>query len=253
MFATDLFADGSIVLRTLIHPSTGLASLPARPRLAMALMVSTAAALLAAALVIPCTDYGRGGAAPPAADASEQPPPEPTEYELEQSATTARKLGELGDWAGAALLPSLFALGAAGALVLGFRVAGARAAFRPALSVTAHAMVPLWLARLLAIPAAFVRAPVPHADVPALFPSSPAALLRPGAPPALAGALGGLDLFALWAAWLVALGMARATGASRARAVATTAVLYLAWVAVFRVALPSLAAGQPAGPGAGSP
>ena len=252
MSASDLLADGSNVLRTLSRPSTGLASLSGRPRLAVALALSTAAALLSAALVIPRTDYGRA-AAPPEVDASGQPPPEPTEYEQEQGAITARKLGQLGDWAGAAFLPSLLAAGAAGALLVGFRVAGARTAFRPALSVTAHGMVPIWVARLLAVPAALARAPVPHAEVSGLLPSSPAALLGPDAPPALASALGGLDLFALWAVWLVALGMARVTGASRARAIATTAVLYLAWVAVFRVALPALVAGRPGGPGAGPP
>jgi hypothetical protein len=140
-------------------------------------------------------------------------------------------------------------VGAAGALSLGFRLAGARASFRPALAVTAHGMLPIWISRLLAVPAALAHAPVPHADLGALLPSSPAALLPPGAPAALSGALGALDLFALWAAWLVALGMARITGASRARAAATTAVLYLAWVALFKIALPSLSAGS-GGPGA---
>jgi hypothetical protein len=244
MSTTDLLADGSIVLRTLARPSTGLASLPDRPRLAVALLASTVLALASAAVVVPHTDYGQGEA-PAADDTSGQPPAEPTEYEQEQRALTARKLGELGDWAGAALLPSLLAAGAAAALALGFRLAGARAAYRPALAVAAHGMVPLWIARLLAVPGALARAPVPRAEVAHLLPSSPAALLGPDAPPALAGALSGLDLFALWAVWLVALGMAKVTGASRARALVTTLALYLAWVAVVRVALPSLAAGQP--------
>ncbi len=244
MTTPDLVADGSIALRTLTRPSASLSALVARPRAAVALALATAAALLSAAVVIPRTDYGRGESPP--AETDGQPAPEPTQYERELSATTARKLGELGDWAGAALLPTLLAVGAAGALSLGFRVAGAGASFRPALAVTAHGMLPIWISRLLAVPAALAHAPVPRGDVASLLPSSPAALLPAGGPPVLAGALGGLDLFALWAVWLVALGMARITGASRARAVATTAVLYVAYVAVFKVALPSLSAGAAA-------
>lgn len=249
MNASDLLTDGSVVLRTLARPGNGLSALADRPRAAVALAVATALALAAAAATVPRTDYGPGQAAveKPAGAPSA---PEPTEYEREQSAAAARKLGELLDWSGAAFLPSLLAALAAGGLVLGFRAAGARASFPPALAVTAHGMLPVWLARLLAVPSALAHAPVPAADVARLLPSSAAALLPAGASPALAGALGGLDLFSLWAVWLVALGMARATGTTRTRALVTTLVLYVAFVAVFRVALPSALAAPAGGPGA---
>lgn len=241
MSPSDLLTDGSIVLRTLARPGGGLAALAERPRAAVALLLSTFLSLSAAAVVVPRTDYGDGESAQKPTDG--QPAPEPTEYERDQAATAARKLGELGDWAGAALLPSLFAACLAGALLVGFRVAGAQTSFRPALAVSAHGTVPLWLARLLAVPAALSHGQVPRALLAGLLPSSAAALLPPGAPPALAGALGGLDLFALWAATLVALGMARATGASRVRSFAVTFALYLSYVALLKVALPSVLAG----------
>jgi hypothetical protein len=246
MSASDLVTDGSIVLRTLARPTVGLSALSERPRAAVALLLSTFLALAAAAAVIPRTDYGGGDTDAKPADG--QPPPDPTEYERDQAASAARKLGELGDWAEAALLPSLLAACAAGLLVAGFRVAGARTSFRPALAVAAHGTVPLWLARLLAVPAALSHGHVPRAEVAGLLPASAAAFLPPGAPPPLVGALGAIDLFGLWAAWLVALGMARATGASRLRSFAVTFALYLAYVALARVALPSLLAGPGAPP-----
>lgn len=249
MNASDLLTDGSIVLRTLARPGSGLTALADRPRAAVALALATALALSAAAVTVPRTDYGPGQAA------VEKPAdgtlaPEPTQYEREQSAVAARKLGELLDWADAALLPSALAALAAVGLGLGFRTAGARVSFAPALAVTAHGMLPIWLARLLAVPSALAHAPVPAADVPRLLPSSAAALLTAGASPALAGALGALDLFSLWAVWLVALGMARTAGTTRTRALVTTLVLYLAFVAVFRVALPAAVAAQAAAAGA---
>lgn len=251
MNGSDLLNDGSMVLRTLARPGSGLSALAERPRAAVALAAATAMALCAAAVAVPRTDYGPGAAAAEA-PAGGQPVPEPTEYEREQSAAAARKLGELVDWTAAAVLPTLLAALAAGGLALGFRVAGARTQFQPALAVTAHGMLPIWMARLLAAPAVLTHAPVRAGDVPRLLPSSAAALLPPGASPALTGALGALDLFALWAVWLVALGMARVTGTTRTRALATTLILYLAVVAIFRVALPSALAGA-AGSGAPHP
>jgi hypothetical protein len=118
-------------------------------------------------------------------------------------------------------------------------------------AVAAHGLVPVWLAPLLAIPAALARAPIPTDQVGSLLPSSLAALLPTGAAPALAAALGALDVFALWAVALVATGMARASGASRRRAAVVTIVLYVAWVVVVRIALPAAAAAASAGPGPG--
>ncbi len=250
MTASDLLTDGSTVLRTLARPGHGLAAVAGRPRAAVALAAATAMALVAAAFVVPRTDYGPGDAAAAGNTADGTPAPEPTQYEREQSAIAARKLGELGGWSMAALSPSILAVLAAAGLTVGFRVAGARASFQPALAVAAHGMLPVWLARLLTVPAVLAHAPVAAADLPGLLPSSAAALLPAGASPALAGALGALDLFSLWAVWLVALGMARTAGTTRTRALVTTLALYLAFVAVFRVALPSALAAMAAGRGA---
>ncbi|HET6437856.1 MAG TPA: YIP1 family protein [Anaeromyxobacter sp.] len=241
MNASDLLTDGTVALRTLYSPASALGRLGSAPRAGMALALATLLALAAAAVVVPRTDFGPGQVAVEKKDDG-QPAPEPTQFEREQSAATARKLGQVSGWAYAALGPTLLAAGAACALLLGFRTAGVNTSYQPTLAVAAHGMLPLWIGRVLAVPAALLHAPLPEKELAHLLPASPAALLPPDASPLLLGALSGLDLFSLWAVLLVALGMARVTGASRTRALSTTLALYAAYVVVFQVALPSLTA-----------
>ena len=250
MHASELASDGHVIARTLSSPAVGLARAIERRRSLTALAAATLAALAFAAVAAPRVDHERAAARelerrPKAAEMSP--------HDREEAIATARKVGQLATWAGAAAGPALAALGAAAALFLAFRVAGTRPAPRETFAVAAHGLLPIWLARLLAIPAVIARAPVPAEEVDRLLPASAAALLPLGAPAALARALSGLDLFALWAAVLVATGMARASGASRRRAAVVVGLLYVAWIAVVRVALPALAEAGP-GPGpAGGP
>jgi hypothetical protein len=250
MTASDLAADGTVIVRTLATPSLGLSAAVERRRSLTALALSTLAALAFAAAAVPRLDYERAAAA----ELDRSPKgAEMSPHDREEALATARKVGQIAGWASAATGPSLAALLAATLLFAAFRVAGTRPAFKDTFAVAAHGLVPIWLGEALAIPAALAHAPIPPADVGRLLPSSAAALLPPGAPAPLAGALGGLDLFALWAAALVATGMARASGASRRRAAITTAVLYVAWVAIGRVALPALAAASAAAASRGGP
>ncbi len=239
MTASDIASDGRVIARTLTAPALGLASAVERRRSLSAILLATLAALAFASVSVPRVDYETAAAA----ELAKQPKAaEMTPHDREEAIATARKLGQLGGWAGALAGPALQALGVALALFLAFRVAGTRPAFRETFAVAAHGLLPVWLARLLAIPAALARAPIPADQAASLLPASPAALLPPSAPPALAGALGALDLFALWALVLVATGMARASGATRRRAAAVTMLLYVAWVAVARIALPAAVA-----------
>jgi hypothetical protein len=229
MTLSDLSTDGSIVLRVLSAPGLVIPAVVSRRRAAVALAIATAASLASAAVVLPRVDFGAGRAA-------ERPGGEElTPYEREQAAATARKLGQIGGLSRAALLPAALAAAAAAGLFAGFRVAGTRPGYRATLAVTAHGMLPLWLGGLLAIPAAVAHAPVPAPEVPRLLPSSLAALLPPDAPAPLAAALSAFDLFTAWALVLVVMGMARASGATRTRAAATTLLLFLSCVALFKV------------------
>lgn len=250
MPASEIAVDGKVIARTLVAPALGLAAAVERRRSLAAVVLATLAALAFASVAVPRVDYESAAAA----ELARQPKAaELTPHDREVALATARKVGQLAGWAGALAGPALRALGVAVALFLAFRVAGTRPAFRETFSVAAHGLLPIWLARALAIPAALARAPIPADQAGALLPSSPAALLAPPAPPALAGALGALDLFALWAVVLVSTGMARASGASRRRAAAVTVVLYVAWVGVVKIALPAVAAAAAAAPPGGAP
>jgi hypothetical protein len=158
--------------------------------------------------------------------------------------TTAARVGALTAWSRAVALPTAGATAVALALLAGFWVAGAPAAFRPTFSVTAHAAMPLALRSLLEIPALLAHPGTAAAEVRSLLPSSLAALLPAAAPPPLRAGLGAVDLFTLWAVGLAALGMSRLTGASRRRAALATA---LPWAGLVALAM-ALAAATAAPP-----
>jgi len=246
MTRSELLEDGSVVLHALTEPSRGLPEAVARRRAVTALAVATAASLLLAAVALPRVDWESAAAAKLAAAGPQAQ--DVTQHDREEAVATARKIGHVAGWAGAAASPSLLALGAAAFLFVGFRVAGTRPGFKETFAVAAHGMLPSWIGALLAIPALVLRAPIAPDDLPRLLPSSAAALLPQGAPaPAIAG-LSALELFTVWSIALVASGMAIASGASRARALTVTIVLFLAYVALFKV-VP--AASLAAGPGGG--
>jgi hypothetical protein len=244
MTKTELLEDGSVVWRALTAPSRGFGEAVERRRAVTALAVATAASLLLAAVALPRIDWDAAAAAKLAAAGPQAQ--DTTQHDREEAVVTARKLGHIAGWAGAAVSPSLLALGAAAFLFVGFRVAGTRPGFKETLAVAAHGMLPSWLGALLAIPALVVRAPVAPDALARLLPSSAAAFLPSGAPPPLTAGLSSIELFTIWGVALVAIGMARASGASRARAFAVTIVLFVAYVALFKV-VPS--ASVAAGPG----
>ncbi len=240
MIPARISEDGAQLLATLAAPDRALPAAAERGRIAAALLAATLAALLFAAVAAPRTDYDQ--AANRALDADPKAA-ELTPHDRELAIEQARRAGAITAVLGAALGTPLLLVGAAAALWVGFRVAGTRPAFRPTLAVVAHGALPAFLAPLLAIPALLARAPVPSEELPRLLPSSLAALLPAGAPPALAAAAGSFDLFALWTLALVTLGMARAAGATRTRAALVVAVLWLARVAFLQMAPAALLAG----------
>ncbi|HET6921664.1 MAG TPA: YIP1 family protein [Anaeromyxobacteraceae bacterium] len=222
---------------TLVHPARAMPQVAESGRFLPALAAATAAALLLAAAAVPRLDFARA-----AADAFDRSPEaaQKTPHQREEAIATARKFGAVAGYASALLGPSLMALGAAVALWLGFKIAGGQPAFRATFAVASFAQLPGALQQLLALPAVLRAHALDPALLPRILPSSAGALLPAGATGPGASFLFALDLFGLWAVALVALGMARAAQVSPRRAVATAALLWLAWVALFKVALPGL-------------
>jgi len=244
MTATELAQDGSVIWTTLAEPGRGLAQAVTRRRALTALLVSMLLALVATAVVLPHLDMEA------AAAATGKLKPEMTPHERAEALETATKLHHVAAWAGAAAGPAVSALLLACVLAAAFWVAGARAGFKETFTVSAHALIPLYVKALLAAPAAIVHAPVAPAQLDRLLPSSLAALLPGGLPPPVLAAASSLDLFSLWALYLTGSGMAKASGASRRRAFAVTLLLFVAYVALFKIA-PSASTGGGPGPRGG--
>jgi len=244
MSRTDLTEDGAVLLATLTSPDRGLAAAAGRGRSLTALLAATLASLLVALVVLPRLDFSAGAEAAAAAAADGQPP---TQHQVEEAVLQASKVGAVAGWASAGLGPALAALGVALACWLAFRVAGTRPGFRPTLAVAAHALLPVALAKLLLLPAVVARAPLPAADLAGLLPTSLASLLPAQSAPLVAALAASLDLFAAWSVVLLVLGMARVAGASRLRAGAVVALLWIGWIVAARLLPASMAAGRGGG------
>lgn len=222
---------------TLVHPARAMPQVAESGRFLPALVAVTAAALLFAVLAVPRFDFARA-----AVDQLERRPDsaQMTPHQREEAIATVTKIGAVTGYAGALVGPALMALGAAVALWLGFKLAGGTPAFRPTFAVASFGQLPGAVHQLLLLPAVLRAGSVDPTAVPRLLPSSLGALLPPGASGPGASFLLAVDLFSVWSVALLALGMAAAARVSRRRAAVTTTLLWLAWVAVFRVALPGM-------------
>ncbi len=233
MSSTDLKADGAAVLAVLTAPRRGLALVIERRRSLTAILVATAVSLTFAAVATPRLDFDKAIAtqlemAPNAA--------EMTPFQREEAIVQGRKIGTVGLYAGSAFSPALSVLVAAFFLWLAFKVAGTAPPFKGALAVAAHGLLPVLLAPLLLLPALVAKAPVDPMGLGRLLPSNLGAFLPEQSSPVLLAAATSFDLFSLWAAVLLTLGMASLTGASRRRAATVVGLLWLAQICLLRIA-----------------
>lgn len=237
MTATDLAQDGSVIWTTLAEPGRGLAQAVSRRRALTAVLLYTLAAAIATAVILPHLDAE--------AIAAPKLQQEMTPHERTGAIETAVKLHHVTAWAGALVGPVASAFLLACFLWLAFWTAGARAGFKDTFTVSAHALLPNAVKALLVAPAAVLHAPVAPQQLDQLLPSNLAALLPGSLPPPVLAAAASLDLFTLWALFLTGAGMAKASGASRVRAFVVVSVLFVAYVALFKIAPSASPAGGP--------
>jgi hypothetical protein len=222
----------------LFHPTTQLPRAAEQRQYWVPLLLATAAALLFSIVAVPRIDFEQ--AAADALDRTEgaaQMTPHDREVKLEQG----RKVGALAAYTGAAFGTGLSAVVAALGLWLAFRVVGNKPGYPQTFTVMCWALLPGAIEAVLTIPALLMRGTVRVEQLASLLPGSLGAILPAGMTGPLASFLGALDLFSIWSVWIVAAGMAGVAQVSLRRALVTTTVLWLSYVGVFQVALPTLA------------
>ncbi len=222
-------------------PARGLATAAERGSFAPALVAATLASLLLACVAVPRIDFERAFDERAERDpgAAERMSP----HDREMAVAQARKVGAVLAYGAAVCWPALRALAIACCALIASRVAASRPPFRGLLAAASWGCLPLALRDLLSVPALSRMRGISAYEAERVLPSSLAALLPAGAPAPVAGVAQALDLFAIWAVALVALGTARVSGDDRGRGFAVVAVLWVAYVLLAHVALPNLLPG----------
>ncbi|HET8725833.1 MAG TPA: YIP1 family protein [Anaeromyxobacteraceae bacterium] len=229
----------SLAQSPLFHPTTQLPRAAEQRQWLVPLLLATAAALLFAIVAVPRIDFEKAAAdALDRGEGAAQMTPHDREVKLEQ----ARKVAALATYSGAAFGTAVSALLAAFGIWLGFKVAGGTPGFAQTFTVACWALLPGAIEAVLTVPALLIRGKIHPDQLAGLLPANLGALVPAGVQGPLPSFLGAVDLFSLWAVWIVAAGMAGVARVSRRRALLTTGLLWLSYVAVFRVALPALAA-----------
>jgi hypothetical protein len=131
------------------------------------------------------------------------------------------------------------------ALFLVFNLVGGEIDYRTSLAVTAHALMPITLLSLLAIPVALGRGSLDLEELQrggGLLPSNLAALAPEDSGPRLFALLASFDLFTLWTLALLIVGYHVAARVSKGVAAGVLIGCWLLWVGI-KVGLASLAPG----------
>jgi hypothetical protein len=233
MTRTELREDGATAVAVLTAPRRGLDLVVTRRRGLVAILIATVASILFAAAAVPRLDFEKA-----ASRQLEMGPAgaEMTPFQREEAIEQARKVGSIGVYAASAFTPAISVLVASFFLWLAFKVAGTAPPFKGTMAVAAHGLLPALLSPLLLLPAIFVKAPVDPETMTRLLPSSLAVFLPAQVSPIALAAAASFDLFAVWSLVLVTMGMARLSGASPRRAAVAVGLLWLAHIALLRIA-----------------
>jgi hypothetical protein len=179
------------------------------------------------------------------------------EAELTEQITTAGRLKLLTGIAGGLLGSPLVVLGIGLVLALMGWLIGRKTPFVDLFTAAAVGMLPVALERTLWGTLAFWQLSLTEERAKHLLPAAVGALVH-GAGPKLMRLLDALDFFHLWAALLIGIGFASATGLRRRTGLWLGLLLFVLFVAAFGVGVPGLIAGSgspggPSGGGGGGP
>lgn len=224
-----------ILADVFVAPARGLAAAAEKKSILPPILLATVVSLVFAAVLVPRVDWEKMARAQlDRAGASAQLTP----HEVEEKVATVRKLGAVSTYGGAAVGTAAMAVITAFFLWMGLRLAGARPVFLPTLAVASWGLLPGALARLLLVPAVLAHPAVDPREVGAMAPWSAAWFLPEGTKAQLLALASSVNLFSLWIAVLLAIGMAHVAQVSRARAGTVVGVLW-----ALATALQMLAAG----------
>jgi hypothetical protein len=161
-----------------------------------------------------------------------------TDRELDEAITQKEKIASVLVTAKAVVGPPLLSLELAIVFWLWGRYLRGKPAFGVLYSLCTHAQVPLALRGLATSAVVLSRDKVSPDELPGLLPSGLSPFVHLQGP--WANALGGADLFLLWTAVLLGIGLYVAAHLTPRRAAIGMGLAYAAFIAVFLVALPGL-------------
>ena len=215
------------LLGVLTSPTATFRSIAARPTWAVALVVFPLASIASTAVLVPRLDR-------------QQLRQQAREHIEERSGGAAdeemiaytERVG-IGCVAASAVGGPLVICFLLAALFLAFNLVGGEIAYRTSLAVTVHALMPLTLRSLLAIPVGLGRGSLAFEEVQwggGLLPSNLSVLAPEDAGPRLLALLSSFDLFTLWTLALLILGYHVAARVSRGMAAGVLIGFWLLWV-----------------------
>jgi len=204
-------------------PARGLAAAAERRSVVPPILMATVASLLMSAVLLPRMDWDAL-----ARKSIDKMPhaAQMTLHEQEENTATIRKISTVASYAGAVVGSALLVVVGAFFLWVGLKTAGARPPFVPALAVTSWALLPSAAGKLLLVPALLGHPRIDPQAVGAIPAWSAAHWLPDGVGAVGLALASSLNLFSLWSAVLLAIGLAQVAQVSRARAGAVVGIVW---------------------------
>jgi hypothetical protein len=217
-------SDFGRVIGALVAPGKTFRSIAERPTWGVAFAVLMVVTVVATLIFFQKVDFAEVARQQMEAQGREVPP------EMEQAGGMIRGCA----MAAALIMPLVIYFGVPLVLWGVFTLLGGTIDYRTSLAVALHAMMPLAVSALLAIPVLFSRESLSYEEVQAgsVLMSNLAAFAPEDASPILIAALSSLDIFTIWCVVLLILGYAIAARVSKAKAAAAILALWFVLIGI---------------------